>query len=988
MRIILILLIFLLPLTPLFSKVWFSEREILQTRLAPEFDNEEAFENAQIIIPDNRRLPERDPIIGEIFVAGDTWWDSQCSGAIGKMIAVDQSGNVHITWMDADDENINVCERNQKYNFYSPQDEEWLAEDGNRINNGNRGGYGCLWLTNEEEQRALSFYHTKINQGGEEEEWISMCGVDWFAGVGVFQSGTLPRYPERPVEWPQGVMSPEGAIHVVYNRQDGRLLSYTRGSINQNDIPEFGDHPQQIERAPMNTYRIARSPVSERAAIVYLRNRIGFEDLGPWEGYLAWQMNNNLMLATTEDGENWNFDDPFNITRIVPPNAELRGSAAYGDTLRPFRTFDVIFDHNDNLHVVFDARLLLEQPVWENEPPVDGMSTDAAMLYHWSEETDRITPVAGGWFSHTQYDENGNIVRRIDPGYWKESNVCFPSLGYDEAGDLYCIFNYYPPDDYSRANFCNGDISATVSEDNGESWHQPTRITETRTLEAEIGESASETFPTLWEVVDEYLHIAYVFDTEPGSPAINYPNRIETATLCEFYYHRVPVDEIEREEIFEAPPFHTEIRQMINWVERSPDIPLPDENVTVRAEIEAAEGHELQEVFIEYRFGGNRNNLGEVHTIDMEPGEDNVYSAELPALDADTYVWYRVVAHDEEEFESIWPERYWYSYVLREGGNLLIEDIQYRSPDWSVDYSPYMGYEVTLRGIVTTPPEFNETYDAVAIQSHSDYWAGIFIRGIDPALDIGMEIEATGIVRERDEEQPDKWRFMTYLEVSDQENVEILGEADPIAPLEVDVEDLKYSTHAEHLEGVLIELQNIEIDTIRNIDPPLDVYLPITDAMGEEENEGWLTTLGMNDREKAAAGVDDFAQGTVIPWLVGVFAENYKYAIAPRNAEDFSPNVSVDHKTGEIPEDFSLLSIYPNPFNDELRIKFKMAKAADIEIGVFDLSGRMARSVHRGHFQPGTHDLQFNAAGLANGVYILKLASSESVLNSKVVLLR
>ncbi len=988
MRVGVIFLVIALLATTLFSQsVFTTNAGVLKTPMAPVFQDNPPEREFPVVYPRPNNLPRRDPVIGDIFVAGDTWYDHQSNGAIAKMIAVDQDGNIHLTWMDGYDEDLGGPNRHQKYNFFNSEAEEWLADDGQEVDNGERGGYGCLWLSNEDVQRAMPFFHTRVPQGGE-IEYISMAGLDWIAGVGAFQSYMMPRYPEQTVIWPQGVLSSENVVHVAYNRRDGDMLSYTQGVIGRDDEILFEEVPRQIERAPMNTFRIARSPVSERAAIAWPHSRIGFDDLGPWEGFLAWQMNNDLYVAFTENGEDWNFDNPVNVTRIVPPNPDERGLAAYGDTLRFYQTMDLIFDQNDNLHIVFDARLLMEQSIPESEPPVDAMSTDASMLYHWSEETDRITPVASGWFYQSIVNEDGMVERRIDPGYWHQSNVCYPSLGYDENGDLYCVFNYYPPDDYSVANFCNGDIAVTVSEDNGETWYEPTMVTETTTLEAEIGESACEVFPTIWEVVDDNIHISYVFDTEPGSAIIDYPDRVETATLAEFYYHRMPVEEIEREEIFEGPPFHTDIRQMIHWVQREPGVPLPNEAVAVSAEIEAAEGHEIADAWLEFRIGPNRENLDEPQRIEMQADQDNIYTAQIPALDADTHVWYRVIAQDEEEFEAIWPENYWHSYVLREGGNLGIEDVQYRDPDWGVDYSPYLGFDVTLTGIVTTPPEFNEIYGAIAIQDRNDYWSGIWIRGADSELEVGTEIRVTGTVREQDAEEPLMWKYLTFIEVVDQNDVEILGNQDPIEPLGVDIVELRYETHAEHLEGVLIELENIEIDTLHGLNVDLDSYMPITDAFHEEENESWLTLLGLNDAERNAVEVDSFRQGTEIPWLVGVFTENHRYAVAPRSAEDFSPDLGVKDLEVEYPNEFSLVSVYPNPFNASTAVEFQLAAQGKIDLSLFDLNGKLVQSIASDVFTAGNHKMVVDGAELSNGIYILKLTGNSRTAAGKIVMMK
>ncbi len=493
--------------------------------------------------------PRRDDIIGERFQAGDTWYDFHANGSVGKMIAVGPNGGVHITWGDGFSEDVLAGERHQKYNYFDPESEEWIAADGETVDFGmDRGGFGSLALTAEEEPRAMIFFH-----GKDDTTWTGFCGIDFEVGLGVFETVFLPRYPQLTAYFPQAAVSPEGRIHVAMQRRDRRMIGYAVGELDRDGIPVFDENLREVGETHRTTLRIACSAQSERTAIVWMESRIGFPIPEEWQTGSGFTYNNDLMLAWTDDGEEWNFNNPLNITDNYSPNPDLEGDAAYGDTLRPHVTMDVIFDPDDNIHVIYDARGFWQQPIPEDSPPVDGITVDASYLFHWSEATEEITPVADGWYTHREVDENDETTRWPVPGAYK-SNVCAPSMAYDEAGDLYCVYSYFPLEDYSEQNYCNGDIAVTVSEDNGATWYYPTMITATRTHLAEVGESECEIYPTVANVVDDYLHISYELDTEPGTPVEDYTDREEIASLCPWIYHRVPLDEIARDSIWEGGP--------------------------------------------------------------------------------------------------------------------------------------------------------------------------------------------------------------------------------------------------------------------------------------------------------------------------------------------------------------------------------------------------------------------------------------------------
>jgi len=538
--------------------------------LAPEFPTP-APRVARLHAPKPR--PTRDDYIGLRDTVGDTYYDYQTNGCVGKMIALDNYGDVHFTWMDGwkGPNNVPNEVRHQKYNFleYTDDGPVWLQRDGLVVDVGTRSGYGCLALTTEAEQRAMVFCHVL----GAVEGLAASVGIDMRRGWGAFQSSYFPSYPDTGVAWPQGAMSPAGKLHTVSNKAGAQMLSYASGYINGEGMIQIDQNiPTQIEQSHLNAYRIAADKNSERAAITWMRPRAGIPAPPEWERFLAYQINNDLMVAYTDDGDDWNFDNPLNVTNCLPIDPQNEDTiAAMGDTLRPFCTHDVIFDPNGYMHIVFEARGMWQKPIYDpdnpaDQPPIKGLTIDASFLFIWSEETGEVSPVADGWFTQqVRLAENDSLIIWPTPGAWK-SNVCNPSLAYAPNGDLYCVYNYYPRDDYNNyvdqgaspwdVGRCNGDIAVTVSEDNGRSWYYPTMVTETSTPLAEAGDAMCEEYPTVADLVNDTLHIFYELDTEAGTK-VGQDEAGASVTLCQFFYHRVPTSEVHRDSIWEGPNFHT-----------------------------------------------------------------------------------------------------------------------------------------------------------------------------------------------------------------------------------------------------------------------------------------------------------------------------------------------------------------------------------------------------------------------------------------------
>ncbi len=99
-----------------------------------------------------------------------------------------------------------------------------------------------------------------------------------------------------------------------------------------------------------------------------------------------------------------------------------------------------------------------------------------------------------------------------------------------------------------------------------------------------------------------------------------------------------------------------------------------------------------------------------------------------------------------------------------------------------------------------------------------------------------------------------------------------------------------------------------------------------------------------------------------------------------------------------IPEETALLPNFPNPFNPETWIPFKLARESDVRIEIYDLSGRLVRRLNLGHLKAGYYTSRETAARwdgrnergerVASGVYIYQLRADGKTLSRKMVVLK
>jgi len=90
----------------------------------------------------------------------------------------------------------------------------------------------------------------------------------------------------------------------------------------------------------------------------------------------------------------------------------------------------------------------------------------------------------------------------------------------------------------------------------------------------------------------------------------------------------------------------------------------------------------------------------------------------------------------------------------------------------------------------------------------------------------------------------------------------------------------------------------------------------------------------------------------------------------------------------EIPQDYMLYQNYPNPFNPTTTITFAITKATRVELKVFDLMGRVVKTLVDEKMPAGKHKVVFDATGLPSGVYYYRLRADGRVFTRKMMLVK
>jgi hypothetical protein len=89
-----------------------------------------------------------------------------------------------------------------------------------------------------------------------------------------------------------------------------------------------------------------------------------------------------------------------------------------------------------------------------------------------------------------------------------------------------------------------------------------------------------------------------------------------------------------------------------------------------------------------------------------------------------------------------------------------------------------------------------------------------------------------------------------------------------------------------------------------------------------------------------------------------------------------------------LPAAYALKQNYPNPFNPATMIEYALPKGGIAVLTVYDILGREVSTLVNGWNEAGVHKAQWNANGLASGVYCYRLQCGSYTEAKTMILLR
>jgi len=105
-------------------------------------------------------------------------------------------------------------------------------------------------------------------------------------------------------------------------------------------------------------------------------------------------------------------------------------------------------------------------------------------------------------------------------------------------------------------------------------------------------------------------------------------------------------------------------------------------------------------------------------------------------------------------------------------------------------------------------------------------------------------------------------------------------------------------------------------------------------------------------------------------------------------SESVLVSVSLNVIDNLMPTEYALMSAYPNPFNPVTNITYGLPEHVNVQIVVYDLSGKQVETLINEFQTPGYYSVNWDADNLPSGVYLIRMDSGDYTQTQKVVLVK
>jgi len=118
-----------------------------------------------------------------------------------------------------------------------------------------------------------------------------------------------------------------------------------------------------------------------------------------------------------------------------------------------------------------------------------------------------------------------------------------------------------------------------------------------------------------------------------------------------------------------------------------------------------------------------------------------------------------------------------------------------------------------------------------------------------------------------------------------------------------------------------------------------------------------------------------------------ILSNNYLEGVPPIRSE-FGTEKIKNHNENTEPLKFELRQNYPNPFNPVTNIKYSIPSDAFVTLSVYDITGRLVKSVTSEYKRAGNYFVTVSMFGLASGIYFYRIQAGRNTDTKRMIYIK
>ena len=196
--------------------------------------------------------------------------------------------------------------------------------------------------------------------------------------------------------------------------------------------------------------------------------------------------------------------------------------------------------------------------------------------------------------------------------------------------------------------------------------------------------------------------------------------------------------------------------------------------------------------------------------------------------------------------------------------------------------------------------------------------------------------------------------------------------------------------HPIHLHMVstqLVSRQKFFAQVDGETGKPTDIRVVGQPRLPNADENGWKDTWVMMPREVTRV-IARFDIEGLYAWHCHILSHEDHEMMRPYFVGEMNKNTNVNAAQKVVPplKDQLQLQTYPNPFTNNLFVRFVMPQAGNVKLQVYDANGSLVRNVYHGNIGQGWHEFKVDGSTWTPGVYNFELVFNQQRLVQKVIL--